>query len=196
MPAVTDELREASPLAGFAPRFAALRGVALVERSLAQIDLRGDPGDAAFRAAVRRALGGDVPTEPNTAAAAADGRAVLWLGPDEWLVVGAGDPAALTATLTQALAGLHAAAVDISASRAVIELAGPQARAVIEKGCGLDLHPRSFAAGRCAQSVLARAQVIIHQVADTPTYRLFVRASFAAYLAGWLLDAAREYEPA
>jgi sarcosine oxidase subunit gamma len=43
--------------------------------------------------------------------------------------------------------------------------------------------------------VLARAQVIIHQVTDTPAYRLFVRASFAAYLAEWLLDAAHEYEP-
>jgi len=191
---VTDELRAASPLEAFAARFAARRGVALAERSLAQVNLRGDAADPAFRAAVRAALGGDVPVEPNTAAPAADGCAVLWLGPDEWLAVAPEEPAALAARLAQALAGQHAAAIDVSSSRAVIELAGPHARAVLAKGCGLDLHPRSFAAGCCAQTLLARAQVILHQVADTPEYRLHVRASFAAYLAEWLLDAAREYE--
>jgi sarcosine oxidase subunit gamma len=194
MRAVTVELRSASPLAALAPRFAARHGVTLAERVLAQVNLRGDAADPAFRAAVRTAIGGDVPIEPNTVTTAADGCAVLWLGPDEWLVVGDGDPAALTARLEQALAGLHAAATDVSASRAVIALAGPHARTVLAKGCGLDLHPRSFASARCAQTLLARAQVILHQVADTPAYRLHVRVSFAAYVAEWLLDAASELE--
>jgi sarcosine oxidase subunit gamma len=193
MRAVTAELRAASSLAAFANRFAAARVIALVEHRLAQVDLRGDASDPAFRAAVRRAIGVDLPVAPNTVAQAGD-RAVLWLGPDEWLVVGDGDPAELESALARALTGLHAAAVDVSASRAVIALAGPYARCVLAKGCGLDLHPRSFASARCAQTLLARAQVILHQVANTPAYRLHVRASFAAYLAEWLLDAAREFE--
>jgi sarcosine oxidase subunit gamma len=32
--------------------------------------------------------------------------------------------------------------VDLSANRTTFELTGPQGRAVLEKGCSLDLHPR------------------------------------------------------
>jgi hypothetical protein len=35
--------------------------------------------------------------------------------------------------------------------------------------------------------------VIIHQVNDAPTFHLYVRTSFAWYLAEWLLDAMTEY---
>jgi sarcosine oxidase subunit gamma len=57
----------------------------------------------------------------------------------------------------------------------------------------VDLHPRVFGPGRCAQTLLAKAQVIIHQVNDAPTFHLYVRTSFAWYVAEWLLDAMTEY---
>jgi sarcosine oxidase subunit gamma len=193
MRAVTDELRAESPLAPFAARFAATRGTTLAERPLAQVDLRGDPADAGFLAAVQGVLGAAPPLAANTAAAFADG-AILWLGPDEWLVVAAGDSGALAARLAAALAGRHVAVTDVSSNRAVIELAGPRAADVLAKGCGLDLHPDVFRPGQCAQTLLARAQVILHRPGDAPAWRLHVRGSFAAYLAGWLLDAAGEYQ--
>jgi sarcosine oxidase, subunit gamma len=105
-------------------------------------------------------------------------RSVLWLGPAEWLVVD-GDPVDLPG------------GVDVSANRTTIEVTGPHARDILEKGCTLDLHPRAFAAGHCAQTVLARSQVILWQRTDA--YHLLVRDSFARYLADWLVDAAREY---
>jgi sarcosine oxidase subunit gamma len=43
--------------------------------------------------------------------------------------------------------------------------------------------------GSCAQTLVARANVLLQQMDDAPTYRLFVRPSFAAYLAAWLADA-------
>jgi sarcosine oxidase subunit gamma len=150
MPAVTDELRDASPLAAFAPRFAALRGVALAERALAQVILRGDPGDAGFPAAVPAPSAAACRRRPTrrqqrrTAApccGSAPTNGWWWRGRSRAAHAGA----------------RRLYAVDVSASRAVIELAGAQARAVLAKGCGLDLHPRSFTAGRCAQTVLARA---------------------------------------
>jgi sarcosine oxidase, subunit gamma len=106
-------------------------------------------------------------------------RSVLWLGPTEWLVVGPGPD----------LPG----GVDVSANRTTIELSGPHARDVLEKGCTLDLHPRAFSTGRCAQTTVARAQVILWQTSDAPVYRLMVRGSFAQYLADWLVDAMQEY---
>ena len=68
----------------------------------------------------------------------------------------------------------------------------PTLRELLEFGCPIDLHPRAFGPGRCAQTLLARANVLIWHVTDEPedTWRLFVRPSFAAYVAAWLADAA------
>ena len=120
---------------------------------------------------------------------------MLWLGPDEWLVVGPPDgETALESQLHDAL-GDHAgrvAIVDVSANRTTLELRGPRVRELLEFGCPIDLHPRVFGPGRCAQTLLARANVLIWFVTDEPepVCRLLVRPSFAAYVAAWLADAA------
>jgi sarcosine oxidase subunit gamma len=77
---------------------------------------------------------------------------VLWLGPSEFLVVApeeahdslGGD---LIRALQAALGDAPGQVVDLSANRTTFELSGPRARAVLEKGCALDLHPRSFTPG-------------------------------------------------
>ena len=88
----------------------------------------------------------------------------------------------------RALRGVGAA-VDLSANRTTLELRGPASRDVLAAGCALDLHPRAFRPGRCAQTLLARAQVVLEQVDAEPAYRLLVRGSFAGYVATWLADA-------
>ena len=169
------------------------RGVALREiPHLAQILLRGDPGDVDFVAASRAALGFDLPLKANRVTASGD-LSALWLGPDEWLVVGAPDSEAdLTARLNAALKGRHASVVDVTANRTVLELSGPSARAVLEKACSLDLRPRAFNAGQCAQTNLARTVGIL-EMTQGGAWRIYVRNSFAVYLADWLLDAMAEY---
>jgi sarcosine oxidase subunit gamma len=133
-----------------------------------------------FRTAVNVQGTASFPTPPAGHVATWGDRSVLWLGPTEWLVVD-GDPIDLPG------------GVDVSANRTTIELSGPHAREVLEKGCTLDLHPRTFTAGRCAQTTVGRTQIILWQTSDAPVYHLMVRGSFACYLAGWLVDAAHEY---
>lgn len=84
-------------------------------------------------------------------------------------------------------------AAELSAGYCVFELAGPSARDVLAHGCSLDLHPRVFGPGCAARTMVAKTQVVLAQTDDAPTYRLWVRTSFARYLAAWLLDAAGEY---
>lgn len=186
-----------SPLAslGLAARAATAAdaaGVTMGERERVMlVNLRGDGVDRGFLDRVRQALGVDLPAEPNTAAEGTRHR-VLWLGPNEWLVV-AGEGEQLAAALDAALAGLHVSVTDISDARAVIALSGAQARDVLAKGCPLDLHPRSFGPMRCAQSRLAKVAVLIDQRDDAPSYDLYVLRSQARYLWRWLDDAAREY---
>lgn len=159
----------------------------------AQISLRGDPEDAAFVAGVEEALGCDLPREACTVTAAAD-HCVLWLGPDEWLIVGADEAReTLEARLLEALGDCHCSVVGLSSNRTILELAGPKARDVLEKGCMIDLHPRAFGPGRCVGTMLAQCQVFLEQSDDAPTYRLYVRCSFTRHLVAWLLDAMAEF---
>ena len=90
----------------------------------AQVSVRGEPQPG-------------FPVEPNTTAEVGE-RTVLWLGPDEWLVLGGRER-----TIPDA-----AAAVDVSANRVVFELSGDEAADVLATGCSLDLDRSSPAAAR------------------------------------------------
>ena len=160
---------------------------------LGHLNLRGDSDDAGFMSAAESVLGFGLPTEPNTVAANGDLLA-LWLGPDEWHIVTL--PAAQTPlmdSLEAAFDGMHVAVTDVTGGQAVIVVSGPRARDVLVKGCPLDLHPRVFKPADCAQTLLAKANVIIRCVDDSPSFELIVRRSFAEYTALWLQDAALEY---
>lgn len=156
---------------------------------LAQVDLRLDPETSA---------GGmpfPLPVIPNTAWEASDGsRAALWLGPDEWLVLGPpGSEDRIVAELERASAGTHHSVVDVTANRVAIELSGPRAKELLSFGCGLDLDARSWAVGSCAQTLVARVQVILHERSESTG--ILVRPSFADHFVEWLLDAAGGLEP-
>ncbi len=151
---------------------------------LAQVDLRVDPAGAAAQR-VAEALG--LPLPEANRVSAAGGRRAIWLSPDEWLVVAAdGEERSLVALLEDAVAG-EGSVVDLSANRTGLRLAGPTAREVLATCCSLDLHPRVFGPGQCAQTLIQKAGVLIEQRADDD-YLLLVRPSFAAYVAEWLLD--------
>jgi sarcosine oxidase subunit gamma len=148
---------------------------------LAQVDLRLDPAESA-RAPY------PLPLAPNTAWE--DGpRAALWLGPDEWLILGRpGDAPAIASDLETALAGTYHSVVDVSANRVALEISGPRAIEVLSKGCSLDLEPQGgWTVGRCAQTLLARVPLILQERAETTG--VLVRPSFADYLVDWLIDA-------
>ena len=186
-----------SPLAALADALAAAQaeGVTLAEQpARTRLNLRLDPKDADALTAAGAVLGGSLPRTPNTSAPTVNGKTLLWLGPDEWLVTGpAAEGAALEDTLRARLEGRHHALTDVSAMYATLALSGPRAREVLMKGCRLDLHPRAFAPGACVQTALARANVILHMTDDAPTCEITVRNSFSVYLATWLLDAMAEY---
>ncbi len=71
---------------------------------------------------------------------------------------------------------------------------GDRARDPPAHGCSLDLHPRAFRPGRCAQTMPARTQVVLVAPDDgQPDFQALVHLSSAGYLADWLLDAVSGY---
>lgn len=148
---------------------------------IGKVVFRADPGGPAAKA-FEQAAGVALPTEPNTTASAKD-RLVLWLGPNEWMVhcpeAGTG---ALVKSIAKATEGMHAAAVDVSAQHTVIRIGGPHARDALAHGSPLDTHPSVLQAGRCAQTRLDTAAILLHKVDDTPVFDIQVCWSFAEHV--------------
>lgn len=146
---------------------------------LAQISVRCDPVAA---------QGVGFPVEPDTVTGTME-RGVLWLGPDEWLVVGlAGTAPAIVDELEEAFAGTHHAVVDVTANRAVLELRGERRHDLLASGCGIDLDAAGgWTARRCAQTLFARAPVLVQEMEGAT--RVFVRPSFANYVVDRMLAA-------
>lgn len=157
------------------------------------VNVRGTASDPAFSSAVQIAAGIALPSAANTVSTGGD-RQILWLGPNEWWVTGPdGESDAFVEGLRTAFAGQHAAACDVSESRAILALKGPQARDVLMRGVSLDLHPRAFRVGQCAQTGLSRCNVMLHLVDDAPTFEIYVLKSFSDYLWRWLETVARDF---
>lgn len=170
------------------------RAVSLREIAFAvQIGLRAEPGSPSAEA-LEGTLGLTLPAGHGQTTGDAAGQHVLWLSPDEFLAVdvsreqSTGDADALEA----ALEGLPGQALDLSANRTILVLAGPSAREVLEKGCQADLHPRSFPVGHGIVTSVGPAPVLLHRSGEQE-YRLYPRASFAEFLVRWLVDSMQEF---
>ena len=172
-------------------------------RFYSKLNLRGDPNDAGFMNAVGQVLDGFHPRVlPNTAVRMPSFD-LLWLGPDEWLVVTPpGSEAGITARLTAAVSPHGGVVTDVGETRTTIVVTGPAARDALAKGCSLDLHPRALGPGECAQSLVARVPVILHrtdgisgqaQPGEPARFELHVLRSMADYLWRFLEDAGQEY---
>ncbi|GAB2518936.1 sarcosine oxidase subunit gamma [Nocardiopsis aegyptia] len=190
-----------SPLAAWTDRLADLApALTAAERPfLTQLTVRASDPVAVAR--MGEALGVAFPADPCTATRGGGpfgAVEVLWLGPDEYLVVAEPDRRVpVEDALRAALRPARGAVVDTSAQRTTIALSGPHARDVLAHGCAIDLHPSAAPAGTCVQTLVARAGAVLRvDDAESGAFTLLVRSSFAEYLAAWLSDACVEYRAA
>ncbi len=122
--------------------------------------------------------------------AGAAGVAALWLGPDEQLLL-APDGADITAALAPALRDLPHSLVDVSHRQTALEVSGPHATVLLNAGCPLDLDPAAFPVGMCTRTVLAKSEIVLWRTSEH-VFHIEVWRSFAAYVSGFLAEAARE----
>lgn len=151
-------------------------------------------GNEADLAIATRVLGAKIPRDANTFDQQGE-VTVLWLGPDEWMVQAPLHRIPKLKDMLEAgLSGRHFAANDVSDHSVAMELSGGAARRVLEKGCPIDLHPRAFGPGRCAQSHFLQALILVAQL-DHDRYLLRVRRSMSEYLWDALADAIEKVTP-
>lgn len=158
--------------------------------ALGFIHLRGLAHDEAFIRGVTEALGQSVPTQPK-ATVYAERAAILWLSPDEWLIVCAyADKAALLQSLQAALKGVYAQVVDNSGGFMMMRINGQFAETVLRHIS--PYHFQALHAGECVQTVTKKATSTIVKVAEGD-YALIFRRSFADYLWRVLQKTAKPY---
>ncbi len=181
-----------SPLAHRSPISAERDAVRLAEIAfLSKHILRVNRQKAA--AAVRAALGVALPRKPLTSSRSG-GAACLWLGPDEWMIVG---KKGVAAKIAQALPKTHHQLVDVSDYYTMIEVAGPRAREALMKLTTLDIHRREFPVGQVAGSIFGHANAWLWLTGesddDGPLFRLITRWSMADYLWCLLAESGRQW---
>jgi sarcosine oxidase subunit gamma len=179
-------LEPRSPLEGFAfpaePRFALSEAP-----PAARFILRG--GEA-VRVACGMVFGAEPPSELGPAGEGG-GRAALWLGPDEWLLIADGaDAAAIGDVLESVLEGTAHGLVDVSHRQIGLIASGPAAARALNAGCPLDLDPHAFPVGMATRTVFDKVEIVLWRRAPA-TFHVEVWRSFAPYLAAALAEAAR-----
>ncbi len=102
-------------------------------------------------------------------AAETDGRAALWLGPDEWLLLGF------------SVVETGFAVVDISHRQLGFRLHGTHAATLLAAGVPLDLDLAAFPVGMCTRTLFDKAEIVLWRTGAT-AWRIEVQRSFAPYL--------------
>jgi sarcosine oxidase subunit gamma len=135
-------------------------------------------------------------------------RATLWLGPDEYLLLGGIDgrqvidgrqiatdesqAAEAAGALELALGRIPHALVDISHRQFALQVSGPHAATILSGACPLDLDLNEFPVGMCTRTVFAKADIVLWRTQED-AFHVEVWRSFAGYVAGLLREIAVEF---
>lgn len=130
-----------------------------------------------------------LPTEPCTSSGAGN-VAVLWLGPDEWLILdqSTSDAQPLREKLEHGLHGFAHSLVDISQRQVGIAVAGANAGLALNAYVPIDLDVEAFPVGTCTRTVFEKCEIVLWRRADDQFY-LETGRSFVPYVTS-LLDLA------
>lgn len=110
---------------------------------------------------------------------------MLAIGPETWLAVGGRGPGEVCEAVAAA-AGEGAVCTDLTHARAVLRVAGPDARKRLARGCPMDLG--TVAPGGAAATMLGPFEVVIRRGRrpDEEIYDVFVSRSVARSAHRWL----------
>lgn len=115
---------------------------------------------------------------------------VLWLGPDERLVLAdSREEEALRGRLEAVLAPHPHALVSVSHRQGALLLSNPGAASLLGSGCPRDLDIEAFAIDACARTVFAKAEIVLWRTA-IDTFHIEVARSFTEYVTELLAEAA------
>jgi len=155
------------------------------------LNLRGNAQDAEFLSGVEQVLGVALPVSPCSSAKSETAQ-IMWLAPDEWLiVVDSGNEYDIEQKLRANLTG-HFAISDISGAQTIVELSGSNIHDLMKKSTGYDFYLEHFPIGKVVGTTFAKAGAHILRVSEDK-FQLIIRRSFSDYVWLWIQQGSQEY---
>ena len=159
-----------------------------------KINLRLDPNDKDCVSSCSEILGTMLPTKANTYSTNAINEKVIWLGPDEWLIVSDDDDAFLK--LLNEIGDLEASLTDVSENRTIIRISGKYIYDLLSKFLVLDLEKNLSTDSSCAQTLFVKVPVLLvkNHHDGTPEIDIFANRSHANYIYSLLVDGTKNLD--
>ena len=115
---------------------------------------------------------------------------ILWTAPSTWLVISRKEN--IVEKIKEKCNSDNFAITDISHSRAIIQIKGPQAKDILKKGCPLNFN--EFENNNCAGTVFHGINIVVDFVGNNPdTFNLLTLRSFGESFYHHITDAALEF---
>ena len=146
----------------------------------ARLVLQGGP---AALAAAARALGITDADTPGRCSGDGTTLTLIWLGPDERLLIAWLEDAASLGAL-----------VDVSQRQVGLRLAPPFAADLLNCGCPLDLDPARFPVNSGTRTLFNKTDIVLWR-RGVDDFHIEVWRSFEDYLVRWMAEAAQDFAP-
>jgi len=159
-----------------------------------KINLRLDPNDKGCVSSSSKILGTMLPTKANTYSTNAINEKIMWLGPDEWLIVSDDDDAFLK--LKNEIGDLEASITDVSENRTIIRIRGRDVYVLLSKFLVLDLEKNLPTNLSCAQTLFVKVPVLLvrNHYDGTPEIDIFTNRSHANYIYNLIVDGTKNLD--
>lgn len=154
------------------------------------IQVRADLSDATVQAVVEREIGCGIP--PTRGVATVGDATIVWMSPDELLVICAdADLVKTVAALQDAFGEVHHLCADVSDARAMFTVSGQRWREVLAKGMPVDFRPASFSDGQVRRSRLGQVAAAVW-MSGPDAANLVCFRSVSDFVEDWLVLAAKD----
>ena len=160
-----------------------------------KINLRLDPNDKILVSSCNKILGTVLPIKANTYSKNSINEKVIWLGPNEWLIVS--DEDGVFIKLRNKIGDLEASVTDVSENRTIIRIRGKQINILLSKFLVLDLEKNLSTHSSCAQTLFVKVPILLvkkNSDIEIPEIDLFLNRSHANYIYNLLVDGAKNLD--
>jgi len=159
-----------------------------------KINLRLDPKDKDCVSSCSKILGTILPTKANTYSTNAINEKVIWLGPNEWLIVSDDDDAFIK--LQNKIGNLEASVTDVSENRTILRVRGTKTYVLLSKFMFLDLEKNLSTDLSCAQTLFVKAPVLLvrNHYDEIPEIDIFTNRSHANYIYNLIVDGTKNLD--
>ena len=160
-----------------------------------KINLRIDPNDKSSVSSFSKILRTTLPINANTYSKNTINEKVIWLGPDEWLIVSDNDNAFLK--LQNKIKDIEASLTDVSENRTIIRILGNKVFVLLSKFLVLDLEKNLPTQSSCAQTLFVKVPILlVRNNSDTHKHEIdiFTNRSHANYVYNLLVDGTKNLD--